>query len=239
MHNSLRLHGLQSTRLLCPWDFPGKDIGVGCHFLLQDIWDAYQRNDFSEPRLFHLPIHGKAPNPLTWVIWFSLINNNFWCSDYLPFVAKHLYDLAPPLTSLKQFSQGHLRCCLPGLKSYTFRWIAHNSQPLGCVLFKSLLQIPLPLLKCPFPSLLLYILHILPNQIDIKLKVSRRTYLCVPRILWMHHPVSQDATCSHASSAMSSTSESADTVVSHLHLPHTAKMAYLSGTRGESKIPIR
>ena len=22
-----------STRLLCPWDFPGKDTGVGCHFL--------------------------------------------------------------------------------------------------------------------------------------------------------------------------------------------------------------
>ena len=23
------------TRLLCPWDFPGKSTGVGCHFLLQ------------------------------------------------------------------------------------------------------------------------------------------------------------------------------------------------------------
>ena len=25
---------MQPTRLLCPWDFPGKNIGVGCHFLL-------------------------------------------------------------------------------------------------------------------------------------------------------------------------------------------------------------
>ena len=24
------------TRLLCPWDFPGKNTGVGCHFLLQE-----------------------------------------------------------------------------------------------------------------------------------------------------------------------------------------------------------
>ena len=24
-----------ATRLLCPWDFPGKNTGVGCHFLLQ------------------------------------------------------------------------------------------------------------------------------------------------------------------------------------------------------------
>ena len=29
-----RPHGLQSTRLLHPWDFPGKSIGVGCHCLL-------------------------------------------------------------------------------------------------------------------------------------------------------------------------------------------------------------
>ena len=28
-------HGLQPTRLLCPWDFPGKSTGVGCHCLLQ------------------------------------------------------------------------------------------------------------------------------------------------------------------------------------------------------------
>ena len=28
-------HGLQPSRLLCPWDFPGKSTGVGCHFLLQ------------------------------------------------------------------------------------------------------------------------------------------------------------------------------------------------------------
>jgi len=30
-----RPHGLQPTRLLRPWDFPGKSIGVGCHCLLR------------------------------------------------------------------------------------------------------------------------------------------------------------------------------------------------------------
>ena len=29
-----RPHGLQPTRLLCPWDPPGKSTGVGCHCLL-------------------------------------------------------------------------------------------------------------------------------------------------------------------------------------------------------------
>ena len=31
---TLRPHGLQPTRLLRPWDFPGKSTGVGCHHLL-------------------------------------------------------------------------------------------------------------------------------------------------------------------------------------------------------------
>jgi len=27
-----------AIRLLCPWDFPGKNTEVGCHFLLQGIF---------------------------------------------------------------------------------------------------------------------------------------------------------------------------------------------------------
>ena len=34
MSDSQWSHGLQPTRLLCPWDFPGKSTGVGCHCLL-------------------------------------------------------------------------------------------------------------------------------------------------------------------------------------------------------------
>ena len=33
--NSVRPHRQQPTRLLRPWDSPGKNTGVGCHFLLQ------------------------------------------------------------------------------------------------------------------------------------------------------------------------------------------------------------
>ena len=33
----LRPHGLQPASLLCPWDFPGKNTGMGCCFLLQGI----------------------------------------------------------------------------------------------------------------------------------------------------------------------------------------------------------
>ena len=33
--DSVRPQGRQPTRLPCPWDSPGKNTGVGCHFLLQ------------------------------------------------------------------------------------------------------------------------------------------------------------------------------------------------------------
>ena len=36
--DSSRPHGLQPTRLLSPWNFPGKSTGAGCHFLLQGIF---------------------------------------------------------------------------------------------------------------------------------------------------------------------------------------------------------
>ena len=36
MSDSSQPHGLQPTRLLRPWDFPGKSTGVGCHCLLQE-----------------------------------------------------------------------------------------------------------------------------------------------------------------------------------------------------------
>ena len=31
---TLRPHGLQPARLLCPWNSPGENTGVGCHALL-------------------------------------------------------------------------------------------------------------------------------------------------------------------------------------------------------------
>ena len=37
MSNSVRPHRWQPTRVPCPWDSPGKNTGVGCHFLLQCI----------------------------------------------------------------------------------------------------------------------------------------------------------------------------------------------------------
>ena len=42
--DSVQPHRWQPTRLPGPWDSPGKNTGVGCHFLLQ--YSAMKRNRF-------------------------------------------------------------------------------------------------------------------------------------------------------------------------------------------------
>ena len=67
MSDSVRPHRRQPTRLPCPWDSPGKNTGVGCHFLLQcmkvknesEVAQSYPT--FSDPIDCSLPgssIHG-------------------------------------------------------------------------------------------------------------------------------------------------------------------------------------
>ena len=44
-----QLHGLQPVRFLCPLDFPSKNTGAGCHFLLQGIFPTQRSKT-------HLPL---------------------------------------------------------------------------------------------------------------------------------------------------------------------------------------
>ena len=42
--DSLQPHGLQPVRLLCPWNSPGNNTGVGCHSLLYGIFPTKRPN---------------------------------------------------------------------------------------------------------------------------------------------------------------------------------------------------
>ena len=42
--DSFEPHGLKPTRLLCPWDFPGKSTGVGCFHVLVFVNSATMNN---------------------------------------------------------------------------------------------------------------------------------------------------------------------------------------------------
>ena len=87
--NSSRPHGLQSTRLLCPWDFPGKNTGVGCHFLLQGISPTQGWNSVllhCRQILYHLSHQGNPILLLTCVQMYYIFENGYtiYPFGYLP-----------------------------------------------------------------------------------------------------------------------------------------------------------
>ena len=55
---------IKPTRLLCPWDLPGKNTGVGCHFLLQGRFLTQESN----PNLFSL-LHWQMDSLLLGYLW--------------------------------------------------------------------------------------------------------------------------------------------------------------------------
>ena len=68
--NSLRPHGLQPSRLLCPWDSPGKNTGEGWYFFLQGIFPTQG----SSPGLWCLLHCSRILH--RWAIWEAPRINN-------------------------------------------------------------------------------------------------------------------------------------------------------------------
>ena len=58
--DSVRPHGLWPPRLLCPLDSPGKNTGVGHHFLLQGIFPTQGSNPQTHVRL-HWQVDPSSP----------------------------------------------------------------------------------------------------------------------------------------------------------------------------------
>ena len=97
--DSWRAGGMQETRWKRKQD------------LAPDSWDAYERNEFSEPRGLHLSIQRRL-NSLTWYLIFDVQTACSLC-------CKFVYSLSPPPASLEQFSQSYWDP-VPGLESWTF-----------------------------------------------------------------------------------------------------------------------
>ena len=86
MSDSFWPSGLELTRLLCPQDFPGKNIEVGCHFLLQGIFPTQELS----PRPLHLlcllPSSWYRYHRATWKTAFH---------TWLPKLQNHLFKTLP------------------------------------------------------------------------------------------------------------------------------------------------
>ena len=64
---NLQPYGLQPTRLLCPWNFPGKDTAVGCHLLFQGIFLTQESSQgllHCRQILYQLSCQGSPRNPV-------------------------------------------------------------------------------------------------------------------------------------------------------------------------------
>ena len=73
---TLRPQGLQPTRLLCSWDLPSKNTGVGCHFLLQGILLVQGSNSgllHFRQMLYHLSHKGSLHHQSYWPINFFVV----------------------------------------------------------------------------------------------------------------------------------------------------------------------
>ena len=110
MSNSLRPHGLGHTRLLCPWDSPGTNTRVDCHFLLQGIFPTQGSN----PRLMSLALAGEFF--ITSATWEA--QNNSISSVQFSSVAQSCPTLCDPMNrstpglpvrhQLPEFTQTHV-----------------------------------------------------------------------------------------------------------------------------------
>ena len=84
---SLQLQEWCSARLLCPWDSPGKNTGVGCHFLLRGIFPTLESN----PGLLHcrctLYQLSHQGSPKAWeMLPFGLIMESLALVESFPFL---------------------------------------------------------------------------------------------------------------------------------------------------------
>ena len=121
MSDSVRPHRRQPTRLPCPWDSPGKNTGVGCHFLLQCMKVKSESevtqlcptlSDPMDRSLQGSSIHGIfQARVLEWgAIAFSVISSNLLQKKYVlncmySSFTKIIYILTFPPALWKGFSE--------------------------------------------------------------------------------------------------------------------------------------
>ena len=87
-------HGLQPARLLCSWNSPDKNTGVGCHFLLQRIFLIHGLN-LASPAL-HLSHQGSLSLIPVSVYFYNAYNTNV--SLHIPALRKYIHSVHSIIT---------------------------------------------------------------------------------------------------------------------------------------------
>ena len=124
----LRTAGRQS---LCPWDFPGENTGVGCHFLLQGIF----LTQGSSPHLLHcqadaFPLRLQG-SPIM-AFGLPILREENSCSTFTEIFSAQIFDyLKVAFKTLLRCLLGHWPILLTGTyKSYWASLVAQRVKHL-------------------------------------------------------------------------------------------------------------
>ena len=112
--DSSRPHGLQPTRLLRPWGFPGKNTGVGCHCLL---WE----DPLVESKAAHSSIHAWRI-PMDWGAWRATVHGVTKSQTQLKWLNRH------PHRHSSQRTGNNICVCI----CWIICWVNHNCIITAC-----------------------------------------------------------------------------------------------------------
>ena len=119
---TLRPHRRQPTRLLCPWDSPGKNTGVGCHFLLQQT--AF--------RIY------KVSNKIWPTVILSANTHGTICLASFPSSKHYLSSLLPSFhTHPNSYLENSVLLHDPGIQWISPTWSSHTRESIKALTWDS------------------------------------------------------------------------------------------------------
>ena len=113
MSDSVRPHRQQPTRLRRPWDSPGKNTGVGCHFLLQYMKVKSESEVTQLCLTLHDPMDCSPPGSSVHGIFQARVLNFYISSKLCSSSMSHLplyeaFSVLPSRNDLLFFSASHV-----------------------------------------------------------------------------------------------------------------------------------
>ena len=164
MSNSVRPHRWQPTRLPCPWDSPGKNTGVGCHFLLQCMKVKSESEVAQLCPAFSDPMDSSPPGSSVHEIfqarvleWGAIAFSNMHTSriyNLIPDIHIYVVVVVQLLSRVWLFATP-LTVVFQAFLSFTVSWILLYLMSIELVMLSNHLILCHPLLGLPsvFPSM--------------------------------------------------------------------------------------
>ena len=132
LSDSLRPHRLQLARLLCPWNSPGKNTGVGCHSLLQILTMFLQKRTHGNNSSQFLQIQYVCLQPLHYKNYLPKYKNSYFIFSLKILenvvlyntateMTKVIMDIFPQINDVIFFALLLVMLCCPRIISFIFQ----------------------------------------------------------------------------------------------------------------------